>query len=180
MAASKRLRSGHSYRQTERAYTRMSKRRGKAFVKSCPAHKIAKFVMGNEKKQYDFRLDLNSKGQLQIRHNALEAARQVINRRFNENVGPQDYHLILRVYPHQIQRENKLYSGASKGDRVNTGMSQSFGTPIGRAAQIKIGQTLFTVFVNERHVDAAKKALMAGMLKLPYSATIEVKPVVKK
>jgi len=179
MAASKRLRTGHSYRQTERPYTRMSKRRGKAFIKSCPPHKIAKFVMGNQAKDYTYKIDLNSKGQLQIRHNAIEAARQVVVRRFNENVGPQDYHLILRIFPHQVQRENKLYSGASKGDRVNTGMSQSFGTPIGRSAQVMVGQTLFTAFVNERHLEAAKKALMAGMMKLPYSAVLKVTEVKK-
>lgn len=179
MATSKRLRTGHSYRQTERPYTRMSKRRGKAFIRSCPPHKIAKFVMGNQKKDYSHRIDLNSNGQLQIRHNAIEAARQVIIRRFTETVGPQEFHLILRIFPHQVQRENKLYSGASKGDRINTGMSQSFGTPIGRSAQVKVGQALFTAFVNEKHLEAAKKALKAGVMKLPYSATLKITEVKK-
>jgi len=175
--AAKRLRKGHSYRQTERPFTRISKNRKKAYIKTRPQHKIARFVMGNKTKTFSHKLDLYIKGQIQIRHNALEAARQVINRRLTK-LGAQEFKLVLRVYPHQIQRENKMLGG-QHSDRIQMGMKKSYGKPTNVAAQVKVGQDIFTAYVNEKNLIAAKNALMAAKAKLPYKVGVTISDNIK-
>ena len=77
------LRKGHCYSPVKRAYTRKSKYKGKGFIKAIPTSKIIRYDMGDIKKTYGFRVDLVSKQPIQVRHNALESSRQIINRHFN-------------------------------------------------------------------------------------------------
>jgi Ribosomal protein L16/L10E len=72
------LRKWCAYRKIERSYTRYSKVRGKAFVKSRPGKKVIKFDMGDLKggqDQFSLTLQLITKDAAQIRTNAIEAAR---------------------------------------------------------------------------------------------------------
>lgn len=166
------LRKGHCYSKVKRPYTRKSKFKKKGYIKTIPALKIVKFDLGNLRKDFEKRVNLISKNHIQIRQNALESARQLVNRRLHKFLGV-NYHLKINPYPHHILRENKMLTGAG-ADRMQTGMQQSFGKPIGSAAQVKIGQAIITVFVDERDVDIAKSALKLAIHRFPCKCSLEV------
>lgn len=169
-----RLRKFTSYRRLERPYTRISKYKKKSFIKAQPRHTIVRFNMGNIKKKFKYSLDLKSKSDLQIRHNAIEAARQSSNRLLENQIGQKDYSLNIVIYPHHIIRENPVAAGAG-ADRFSTGMSHSFGKPHGVTAQVKKGQTMFRLSVNENNLKIAREALKRAQKKLPCGCLIETK-----
>ena len=167
------LRRAIAWRRIERPYTRKSKFRKKSFIRAAPANRVIMFDMGNPKKEYEYTLDLISKSDLQIRHNALESGRMTCNRTLEKVLGKSGYHFKIRVYPHHVLRENPIAAGAG-ADRFSTGMQKSFGKPVGLAAQIKTGQKIFTVSVNKGSVILAKKALTKAKNKFPCSCSILV------
>ena len=169
-----RLRKFTSYRRLERPYTRISKYKNKSFIKAQPRHTIVRFNMGHLKKKFKYSLDLKSKSDLQIRHNAIEAARQSSNRLLENQIGPKDYSLNIMIYPHHIIRENPVAAGAG-ADRFSTGMSHSFGKPHSVTAQVKKGQTLFRLSVNKNNLKIAREALKRVQKKLPCGCLIETK-----
>lgn len=159
-----------------RPYTRKSKKRSKSYIKTMPQQKIVKFVMGNtkafEKGRYTIILKLVSKEKVMIRDNALESCRQAVHKDLERNI-PEAYYFSIRKYPHHILRENRMYSGGSKGERVNTGMQQSFGTVIGRAAFVNPGDIIFLVaFAEKKNIPMARKALGKVKPKLPCATKI--------
>ncbi len=169
------LRKGRSYRKVKRAYTRKSKFKTKAFIKSVPPNKIAKFKMGDLFKKFEYELELTPKESLQIRHNALESARQVINRKLSILLG-NDYLFQIRVYPHHVLREHKMLTGAG-ADRMSPGMSNAFGKPVGVAAQLKKGQVILSISVNKSNIDKAKTAISLGKPRLPGGYLINIKQI---
>ena len=171
--ASKRLRKGQCYRMLERAYTRKSKFRKKNFLKAVPQHRIVKFNMGNANKEFQYRVDLYSKGTLQIRHNSIEAARQVINRKLVKGLGVKDFYLMVRVFPHHAQRENKQMGGAHS-DRIQTGMKNAFGRIVNVAALVKEGKELFTAYADEKGLLVIKDAFKSSASKLPCKIGLEI------
>ncbi|MBS3117371.1 50S ribosomal protein L16 [Candidatus Woesearchaeota archaeon] len=166
------LRKGKCYRNIERAYTRKSKYKKKGYIRAVPNHKIVKFDLGNLTKDFEGVASLYTKDRLQIRHNALESARVVINRQLHKNLGASGYHLKLRVYPHHILRENKMLTGAG-ADRMQSGMQHSFGKAISTAAQLKEGQKIFSVYVDKKDINVAKEALKRAVARLPCKCGIE-------
>jgi len=165
------MRRSRAYRRIERPYTRISKFKKKSFIRVSPHRKITRFNMGVERKR-KYSLDLVSKVSIQIRQEAVESARMTSLRLLEKNILNQFYLRIMK-YPHHILRENPLASGAG-ADRVSTGMKQSFGKPIGIAVQLKKGQRLFNVTVNEAGLDIARKALQRASKKLPCGFTIVI------
>lgn len=165
------LRKGCTYRRLERPYTRHSKYRKKSFVRVKPNILIVKFDMGDPSKEFPHKFRLLSKNHLQIRHNALEAARQTCNRALEKGCGKGNYHLKIKVYPHHILRENPLASGAG-ADRMSTGMKKSFGKIIGCAARIREGQTILEVRCDKEHIPIAKLALKRGSQKFACTCSI--------
>ncbi len=168
------LRKGHSYSRVKngkteglkRAYTRKSKYKGKNFIRSVPTTKVVRYHMGDVKNNYKYRIMLVTLQPVQVRHNALEASRQIVHRRLSISLG-NNYHLILRVYPHQILRENKMITGAG-ADRMQTGMQRSFGQAIGIAARINKNQPVFSVDVSDKaHIELAKEALKLATPRMP-------------
>lgn len=168
-----RIRKFKAYRSIERPYTRVSKFKKKSYVKSTPHRVTVRFDMGNRKKKYKYSLDLVSKANLQIRHNAIESARMTCNRVLELQAGKNAYFLRICFFPHHILRENPLAAGAG-ADRFSTGMSHSFGKPISSAARIKKGQVLFHLNINKQHLELAKLALKRAAHKLPCSCQIKV------
>ncbi|RMF55468.1 50S ribosomal protein L16 [Candidatus Woesearchaeota archaeon] len=166
-----RLRKFSAYRNIERPYTRKSKFKNKSFVRASPNCRVVRFDMGNEKAEFDTTLELVSKDDIQIRHNAIESARQTSNRLLDQKVGKTNYKMKIMIYPHHILRENPLASGAG-ADRMSTGMKKSFGKPIGIAARVKKGQTLIRLKVNKNNLDAARLALKRASHKMPCSCNI--------
>ncbi len=174
-----RLRKNVAYRNLERPYTRVSKYRELSYVKARPHIKVVRFDMGNLKGDFQVVVRLLSDKDMQIRQESIEAARQTTNKFLEKKLGKVGYYFRIRMFPHHVLRENPLATGAG-ADRLSTGMSHAFGKPIGVAAQVKKGKVLFEVFVDEKNVDVAKKALKRAVHKLPLSGVIKVEKVNKE
>lgn len=138
-----------------------------------PGIRVTFFDMGNPKGDFPVEVSLITKGSGQIRHNALEAARVAVNRLLEVKVGKDNYHLKLRIYPHQILRENPMAVGAG-ADRISDGMRLSFGRPIGTAARVNAGQKIMTVRVTKEFARLAKCALHQATLKLPMPCRLVI------
>ncbi|HIP84120.1 MAG TPA: 50S ribosomal protein L16 [Methanothermococcus okinawensis] len=162
------LRPGRCYRDVDKpAYTR------KEYVRGVPQPKIVHFVMGNLSEEFPVAVHLVSKNDVQIRHNALEAARVIGNKYIQSKCGRMGYRMLIRVYPHQILRENKMASGAG-ADRISDGMRLAFGKPIGTAARVKKGQKIITIYTNPEKIEDAKEALRRCAMKIPAKCKIVV------
>ena len=167
------LRSFVAYRRLKRPYTRTSKFKAKAYIRMTPHVKVVRFETGDLSKEFEYTLNLLSKSDLQIRDNALESARQTSNKLLESYLGLSGFHLKVKVYPYHVLREHALASGAG-ADRFSSGMAHSFGKPIGLAARIRKGQTLFQVSVDKQNLPLAKQALERASKKLPCACTIQV------
>jgi large subunit ribosomal protein L10e len=162
------LRPGKCYRHfSGPPYTR------KDYVKDFPAMRIQTFDMGTPSGNFPLQLSLLVMASGQIRHNALEAGRMAANRYLETNVGKENYHLKIRVYPHHIIREHLLAVGAG-ADRVSEGMRLSFGRAGGTAARVKAGQPVATVRTLPQFEAQAREALRRLSLKLPFPCKIKV------
>ncbi len=166
------MRRSRAYRRLERPYTRISKFKKKSFIRMTPTRKITRLDMG-EPGNFEYSLDMIPKASLQIRQEAIEAARQTSLRWLESNLAKGGFYFKIRKYPYHILRENPLAAGAG-ADRVSTGMQKAFGKPIGVALQVDEGDRLFTVSVNEDGIPAARKALKRATKKLPCSFSITV------
>ena len=156
-------------------FTRVSKKRQKSYIKTVPHQKIVKFTMGKEdlynKGKLPHQLIMISDEKVQLRHNALEACRQFINKKVDKELGGQ-YLFKVIPFPHHIQRENKMLTGAG-ADRMQTGMQLSYGKSVGKAAILKKGSKIFFVAVpNERAIAFARKVLKQVKSKLPCKTKI--------
>ncbi|MEK6897918.1 MAG: 50S ribosomal protein L16 [Nanoarchaeota archaeon] len=157
-------------------YTRISKKKGKSFIKTVPPQKIVKFSMGNEPHfragKFPYSLTLVTIENIQIRHNALEACRQFINKKLDNELAGQYYFRVI-PFPHHIQRENKMLTGAGS-DRMSTGMQLSFGKSSGKAALLKKGERIFFVAVpNQKATQLVRKMFHQIKSKLPCRTRIE-------
>ncbi|MBI4896265.1 MAG: 50S ribosomal protein L16 [Candidatus Aenigmarchaeota archaeon] len=166
------LRPGRCYRKLQRPNTRQSQRvPKKGYVKGVPGSKISQFEMGT-KAPYETSVFLVSNNDVQIRHNALEAARMAVVKALEKNMPRgSTFFFKIRIYPHHVLRENAMATGAG-ADRFQTGMRQSFGNPIGTAAQVHAGQRIFEVKINHDGLIVAKKALKLAVYKLPTQCHI--------
>ncbi len=168
------LRPGRCYSRLERPYTRVSKRKPrKSYVVGVPDPRIHHFEMGNVHGNFDTVVWLIAKRAVQIRHNALEAARVVMTKHLTKKVGSDNFFAKILVYPHHVLREHSLATGAG-ADRFSTGMRHAFGRPVGRAAQVRKGQKLIMVKVNKEKVEEAKEALRKAGSKIPTPVYIVV------
>jgi large subunit ribosomal protein L10e len=132
--------------------------------------------MGNKtpaQGEYPVKMSIYAKEPAQIRHNALEAARQAANKYLTKKIGKEDFLLQIRVYPHHVLRENKMMAFAG-ADRLQDGMKQAFGKPIGTAARVRPGQVLVEVSVRAEAADIAKQALHRAAMKLPTPCDIRL------
>ena len=169
------LRKGHCYSKVKRPYTRKSKVKSKSFIKAVPQNKIVRYFMGDITKKFNYVLDLISKNDMQIRHNALESCRMIVNRHLHKYMG-MNYLLVLRVYPHHILRENKMLAGAG-ADRMQKGMQQAFGRPVGLAARVKKGQSIFSVYTTKENINYAKNALDKARPRMPGQFSINIEEI---
>ena len=175
-----RLRKFVAYRRIDKKpYTRYSKYKKHSFIKAKPHCRIARFNTGDPKRKFELVFHLQSKSNLQIRDNAIEAARIACNRTMEKVLGKGGFYLNTRVFPHHILRENPLAAGAG-ADRLSTGMAHSFGKPIGIAVRVKEGQPIFSLRSNKSNLQLAKRALKKASQKLPCKCTIAVEEFVQK
>ncbi len=141
------------------------------YIHGTPPPKISKFMMGDLKAKFENKVSLIVQAPVQVRHNALEAARVAANKVLIDALGETGYKIHLRVYPHIILRENRMIATAG-ADRLQEGMRRSFGKPTGRAARIRTGQSILDIYVNNNALDTAKQALRVGSTKLPVACVI--------
>ena len=151
-------------------FTRVSKKKGKSYVKTVPQQKIVKFNMGSESLYNEGKLpheiSLVSKEKVQVRHNALEACRQYINKKLDEELSGQ-YVFRIVPFPHHIQRENKMLTTAG-ADRMQTGMQLAYGKSSGKAAIVRPSSDIFFIAVpNEKAVKLARELLKRIKSKIP-------------
>jgi len=166
------LRKFVTYRTIERPFTRKSKYSKKNFVKVYPASKIQRFQTGDAARKFRYRFFVNAKASVQIRHNALEAARLTAVKILEKQLGKDNFFVKMRVFPHHILRENPLAAGAG-ADRMSTGMAHSYGKNVSSAAQLKAGQPVFEVNVDESGLKSAKLAMIRIGHKLPCTCTVQ-------
>ena len=170
------LRKGHCYSKIVRAYTRYSRVKAKNYIKAIPTNKVVRFDMGDPAKTFQYEVSLISNRDHQIRHNSLESARQLVNRRMYTKLGPKGYFLKLKVYPYHITRENKMLGGAH-ADRLQTGMAHSFGKPVGLAAQARKDVIIFSAKVDQEGLETAKEALSLARPRMPGKYRIDIKKI---
>ena len=131
--------------------------------------------MGDVKGTFEIEGRLIAQERAQIRHCALEAARVASNRVLMDKL-INDYYMLVHPYPHIILRENKMIFGAH-ADRLQQGMRRSFGSAIGTAAKVEVGQTIITVRVKAAAVETAKESLKRGSAKLPIPCKIVISKI---
>ena len=172
------LRRAAAYsKRKARPFTRISSVQSKAYIKTVPPQKIVKFSMGDlkayESGKFKFVLKLvsNERVRVQMRDNAIESARQALNKNL-ETSFPGMHYFAIKVFPHHILRENKQLAGAG-ADRMQKGMQLSFGANIGRAAMVKPGKEIFVVAVeNEKNARLVKQFFRPIKAKLPCKTRI--------
>ncbi len=158
---------GRNYRRPEgMPYVR------REYIDAIPGLRIAKFTMGNLTSGYDYILRLISEANVQVRQNALEAARVAANKVI-EKIGEDNYFLRLVPFPHVILRENKMIATAG-ADRLSEGMRRAFGKPIGLAARIEPNDPVLEIYVKGEYLDKAKEAMRIAKSKLPMKTKLEI------
>lgn len=155
-------------------YTRKSKVKGKSYIKTVPPQSVVKFNMGKEnlvEEKFPFRLTVITLENGQVRSNAMEACRQFINKKLEKSF-PGQYFFKVVPYPHHIQRENKMLTGAG-ADRMQTGMQLSFGKTIARSAIVKKGDPIFFIAAQNKKIEQiARTSIHAVKSKLPLKTRI--------
>jgi large subunit ribosomal protein L10e len=144
----------------------------KKFAPGAPNPKVARFTTGKFRPDYDFMVKLISDGRLQIRHNALEAARVAASKKVTL-VGEENFYLRVVTYPHLVLRENKMIATAG-ADRLQEGMRKAFGKPIGLAARVEIGSVVLELSVKAENLEKAKQAMWAASTKLPMKTHTQI------
>jgi large subunit ribosomal protein L10e len=169
------LRPGKCYSKVKRPNTRVSKHKPrKSYVKGVPFPKIRSFEAGKPKPEFSVRAFLVTKDSVQIRHNALEAARVSANKVLESGIGVGLYFMKILVFPHHVLRDNPIATGAG-ADRYQTGMRLSFGRPHSTAARVRKGQNIIEVRVARGKEDLAKKALKVASSKVPVPCSVVFK-----
>lgn len=158
------------YRQIKsQSYTR------RKYMGGVPNSRISQFEMGNKKNKGNFPIvvHLIAEHPAAIRHTSLEAARIACNRTIQKKAGSQGYFMKVRVFPHEVLRENKMATGAG-ADRISSGMRNAFGKAVGTAARVRRGQIIMELQVNQPNFEDAKTALWKAGLRIPADFRVEV------
>lgn len=162
-------------RKPARMYTKLD---GPAYTKryymgGVPTSRIQQFVSGDVNGNYDIELRLIAEESCQIRHTALEAARVSSNRQLIKDFGEKGFFMRISPYPHHVIREHKMATGAG-ADRISSGMSMSFGRPVGTAARVRRGSVIITVRVPKAGEEKAKEALRKASHKIPTPSRVDL------
>ncbi len=171
------LRKANAYsKRLVTPFTRVSKKKNKSYIKVVPPHKIIKFEMGNipdyNSGKLPHILTVVAAEKFQLRNNATEACRQYVNKKLEKSY-PGQYMFKIVPFPHHIQRENKMLTGAG-ADRMQTGMQLSFGKSVGKSAILKPGNPIFILATaNEKILSYARKLLKEVDPKLPGKVRLE-------
>ena len=155
------LRPARTCRTLEKtAWARYSKKRPrKSYVKAMPHLSLLVYEMGNRKQHFDY---------------SLEAARQAANK-YLEKVILGLFFFKVRVFPHNVIRENKMIAGAG-ADRLQKGMRKAYGRATDRAARINAEQPVFTIHIAKENASFIEEAYRRAKRKMSGSFRIDKKP----
>ncbi len=145
------------------------------YIAGKPQLKIARFSSGLAGSNYDYKIELIATEKLQIRHNALEAARLAANKRM-AHAGETSFFSMLRVYPHVLLRENKMIATAG-ADRLQEGMRRAFGKSTGLAARIRPGQVIYEAYVTAANLELAQDGFKMAASKIGRPMTTRITPL---
>ena len=170
-------RPGRTCRDTDKpSWTRYSRRKPKkSYVKALPHNPLKHFDMGIKKDDYDTIVKLITKEPVQLRANAIEAARMTISKYLQANV-QQNYFFKIHTYPFEVIRETKRQTGAG-ADRLSSGMKKAFGRPTYRAMRLRKNQTLFSIKSYEKNIPKMKEALRKAQSKLSKSYRVIIEKI---
>ena len=158
---------GVNYRETRgMPYVR------REYISGKPQLKIARFSSGQSKVDYDYKLELIVSEKMQIRHNALEAARLAANKTMSQ-AGDMSFFSRLTVFPHVVLRENKMIATAG-ADRLQEGMRRAFGKATGLAARVMPDQSIFEAYVSKASLQLAKRGFKVASSKLGCPTTVKI------
>ena len=178
--AKKSKRRARCFRAPVRAYTRTARRVMKrAYIRGVPDPRIRKFDIGDPNGEYDYEVSMVVTEPRRIRDTSLEAMRVAITRFMDKKAGKNTYYLKVRVYPHQVLREHS-FSGVAGADRLSKGMKRAFGKVVGRAAQVKEGTKIMSIWVKKNHLDLAKQALKRIFSKCTLHTKVEIEEAKKQ
>jgi len=138
---------------------------------------VARWTTGKFSDDYDYKVQLVCQTRIQIRSNALEAARVAASKKL-ATVGEEGFYLRVVTYSHLVNRENKMIATAG-ADRLQEGMRKAFGKPIGTCARVDIGSVILDVLIKAENLDKAKAAMKAATTKLPLKYKVVVTPLEK-
>ncbi len=133
----------------------------KEYIKGKPQIKIAKF-QGGKRGTYQYCVQLSLNEKLQIRHMAIESMRLAANKTLEKTTGETGYYSRLRIYPHNLLRENKQIATAG-ADRISEGMRRSWGKATSLGARVRQGQCLIELYVNGNFTHAPCSAFLAAV-----------------
>ncbi len=146
--------------------------------------KIVKYNLGNQKDfaqgKHTYAVSLIAEEYSQVRDNAIEACRMLLTK-VMDTQAPGQYFMLVKIHPHHLMRENKSAAAVAGADRISTGMTQSFGVVIGRAALVQKNQELFFIScANEKAAQAAKIAMNAAKSKVPCKTKVLFEKIAAK
>ncbi|MCL5434508.1 MAG: 50S ribosomal protein L16 [Candidatus Marsarchaeota archaeon] len=161
-----RIRPARTYRSIfSQSWSRYSQKKPrKNYVRAMPHTSLLVFNMGADNKAYDVQFTMNVQGRIQLRSNALEAARQIANKYLEKTI-PGGYYFKVLVYPHSVIREHKMATGAG-ADRISQGMSHAFGKPVSVAARLTKNQPVFMIRTSRQNAKHVKEAFRRAGSKL--------------
>src|SRR5215216_6735246 len=135
---------GVNYRETRgMPYVR------REYIAGKPQMKIARFSSGLAGNNYDYKIELIATEKLQIRHNALEAARLAAN---------------------------KMIATAG-ADRLQEGMRRAFGKSTGLAARVRSGQVIFEAYVTAPNLELAQDGFKMAASKIGRPTIARITPL---
>ena len=139
------------YRDIDKpAYTR------REYITGIPGSKIAQHQMGDKQTEgddYPVQISLVVEESVQLRHGSMEASRLSANRYLIQELGEENYKMVLRKFPHQVIRENKQATGAGR---------------------VQAGERLFTAYCDVDQADAVKEAFRRAYNKITPSCRVKV------
>jgi len=147
----------------------------KVYSPGAPNSKIARFSTGTMTPDYDYVLKLVSTEKVQIRHNALEAARVAANKKLTP-IGEAAYFLRVKVYPHVILRENRMIATAG-ADRLQEGMRKAWGKPMGLGARVMPGSVILELYIKKENLEKGKESMRSASTKLPMPTHVLIEPL---
>ena len=136
------------------------------FVRGGADSKITRFDVGNRgKNDWEIKIGMISKRNVNISHFALEAVRVNVNRRLIKKIGRQNFHLKIRKHPHTTYREHAMMSFAG-ADRLSSGMRNAFGRPVGKCARTRAGDVIMEVGCAFAHAEQVKRSFYIADKKI--------------